>query len=320
MTAMSRRVVVLEGPDGGGKTTLARAICERTGARYVHHGPYPGVGARALPRFYLDAIAPALVGDADIVVDRSWLSELAYGPVYRGRSRIDALDLRMLDRVLARCRTTVVRCLPPVEACLAAFRARSETEYLPTEGLVRKVYDRYVSALGSWTALPVVTFDYTRGDGATRVDALWSSNATAPWRTATIGSGWCDAPVVVVDETVGNHKSVDPWLRYPFVSFADAGCSRWLARELETAGIPESALRWVNANDPGIESVFGRTPVRVVLALGQVAAQRVVGVYGGVPWVVDHPQYLKRFQRKRGRLDEFRQVLGRLARLLNGGT
>ena len=40
---LSRELTIFEGPDGAGKTTLAKAYAELTGARYVHFGPLPRV-------------------------------------------------------------------------------------------------------------------------------------------------------------------------------------------------------------------------------------------------------------------------------------
>lgn len=76
------RTVVLEGCDGTGKTTLARAL-ESAHAFTVIHSPrtpdHVGLAAR-----YRDILR--LPGR--LALDRAFVSELVYGPLLRGRSRL----------------------------------------------------------------------------------------------------------------------------------------------------------------------------------------------------------------------------------------
>jgi hypothetical protein len=106
--------------------------------------------------------------------------------------------------------------------------------------------------------------------------------------------------VVLVGERP-NPNATQPYLG-PFCSASGVGCSAWLARQLEEAGVRERDLYWINAFDEhGAETspVFlADLKPRAVIALGQVAAtwceRHLVGVcfdYHSVP----HPQHWKRF-------------------------
>ncbi|GAA3168664.1 MULTISPECIES: hypothetical protein [Streptomyces] len=81
--------LVLEGPDGVGKSTLAQRLSLH-GFRVIHSPRTPD---------HLDLATryrEILSGAGRILFDRCFVSELVYGPLYRGRSRIawsEALDL-----------------------------------------------------------------------------------------------------------------------------------------------------------------------------------------------------------------------------------
>jgi thymidylate kinase len=158
-----KRIVILEGPDGAGKTTLAQRYAE-AGARVVHLDRYPGV--KSLARIHLAAMLPALSGVSDIVLDRAWITEWIYGDVYRGgKVRINSERRAELEAIASFCETKVILCLPPLEACLETFRKRREREYLKDEEALRQVWQTYDFrySSGILTSLPVELHDYTRG-------------------------------------------------------------------------------------------------------------------------------------------------------------
>jgi hypothetical protein len=290
----SKRLWVLEGPDGGGKSTLAVDLAARTGADVVHCGPFPQVH-HGLGRLYVEAMLPALLGHRDVILDRSWLSEPIYAAARRHeRSRLSPVELRMLERVAARCQTTVVRCRPPLATCLDAYRARKPIEYLRDEAQLAAVWHLYDKLA---TGLPTVDYDYTN----TVVDTVaylldGRAPSTAAHQLGVASAGYLDAPVLLVGEAFAAHKEQDPLYQAPFVSFGAGGCSRWLTAQLERAGVPERQLLWVNA-DQNLVAVFFNARPKVVVALGEAAAMAVAAAApAGVKVVqVAHPQHAKRF-------------------------
>jgi hypothetical protein len=124
---------LLEGPDGAGKTSLAERLLTAADAdgwetAYLHNGPsgdLPGSLYRHYRAQLLEAAEMAEDGVA-YCVDRSWVSERVYGPVYRGHSRITEGQSRRLEHLALRWGFTIlgVRAEPGVR--LRRVRARGE--------------------------------------------------------------------------------------------------------------------------------------------------------------------------------------------------
>lgn len=75
-------VFVLEGPDGGGKTTLAKTLQAKLGAHYLH-STYKFKGKMAAYHYAQLRKALRLAQTKPVVLDRWWPSEIVYGNTYR---------------------------------------------------------------------------------------------------------------------------------------------------------------------------------------------------------------------------------------------
>jgi thymidylate kinase len=160
-----RRIIIFEGPDGAGKTTLAQAVAMELGATYHHHGPYLEVVDGAdLATIYRRSFLPAMRGTEDVVLDRCWMSELPYGLAFRngldrlGRARVEAIEHTLA--YASQARTSVYLCLPTWEVVLKNWQSRRENEFLPDEIRLRMVYDWYTEhSYAGMTSLPVCAID-----------------------------------------------------------------------------------------------------------------------------------------------------------------
>lgn len=272
-------VTILEGPDGGGKSTLARSLASKRGVT-VHFGLLDNLFENYLQvtRF----IDPVLC-------DRLHLSEQAYGPSVRGKDALPASQRRMLERVLLSKQAVVILCLPPVEVCLKAFNSRPETEYLQKEELLRAVYARYDTQLT--TDLPTVSYDYTSNKVAELLEKV--ELARSPLNLGPGVGQFSQRSTLLVGDQLNQGD-------FPFVSLT--GCSPWLADQLESAGVGEDQLYWVNAktaaDQPTDPDFIDKLQPAKVIALGEVAAGwcRDAGV---VHVQVPHPQFWKRFHHRR---------------------
>jgi thymidylate kinase len=91
--AAQYEVIVLDGCDGTGKTTLATALADCHGYALIHSARTPdGTDIAGRYRGILAQAGP-------LVLDRSFISELVYGPLLHGQSRLslaEAADLAVI--------------------------------------------------------------------------------------------------------------------------------------------------------------------------------------------------------------------------------
>lgn len=294
MTRTSKRLFIVEGPDGAGKTTLARALVAATGAHYVHLGPFPRV-EHGLARLYADALMPAVLGVADVVMDRSWLSERPYGAAFRGGADRLGGATRTLERLAWRCATLVVRCFPPWERVLENFgKAVSRTatshraEMLDTTAELSTVYAIYAQFQ---TSLPMLTVDPFAAALRHLLDRVLRCPASVPHDLAVPSAGNLRGKVTIIGQQFAEHDDSDHLYRWPFGGLSRDGCSLWLADHLEEAKVSERDLLWINADalTPAIKE--HRAPV---VAFGGVAARRLTELGRPPERSVRHPAHHRR--------------------------
>lgn len=157
---MMQRVYIFEGPDGGGKTTAAKALAMLVNGEYVHIGP-PTAGVGGMDVIYARQFsnACARAGDRPVVFDRFHLGERIYGRLYRGNDRLGEVGQFVLEDAIAmHRRVALILCLPPRHVAEANWRGRLAAEMLKDVATWTRVYASYTHAP---TRLPVMVYDYT---------------------------------------------------------------------------------------------------------------------------------------------------------------
>jgi thymidylate kinase len=111
------QTVVIDGCDGTGKTTLAGRLAAQ-GFTVVHCGPTPrGVD-------FADRYRNVLTQNGRLALDRCFLSELVYGPLFRGRSRISWATVLELATAVAARRGVFVHLTGSTDAVRSRLLAR----------------------------------------------------------------------------------------------------------------------------------------------------------------------------------------------------
>lgn len=305
-SATSKTVTIFEGPDGGGKSTMAKEFATHTNARYVHHSNYPSV-RESLPRMFLESMLPALLGYEDVVLDRSWESEPIYGDVFRnGKSRVTRSQMRALDRIALRCGGVIVRCLPPWEVARDTFNGRKSEELLDNDGQLRKVYDAYAGDyFDNSTNLNGVDYDFTNAlPGRSLSESAWSlrqlvehqREKTPPHPIQVASAGNLRAKILIVGESFAAHQDRDALYQLPFCGMF-GGYSPWLNYQLAQAKIQEQSLLWVSADElERYPELFNYVPqVTKIVALGVRASTTLHRLGRSGFKTFPHPQYTRRF-------------------------
>lgn len=152
-------IIVLEGPDGAGKTSLAEALQKKLGARYVHltyrfkdkMHLYHGAALRFCAR---------VAQDQPVILDRWWPSEIVYADAYRGGSTFAKYYL-LMEHIASKIGLVYVMCLPEDrEQYLEHFnKLKGQRVEMYNEGLNR-VYDGYSVMYSHYLSLKENVYRY----------------------------------------------------------------------------------------------------------------------------------------------------------------
>ncbi len=312
------RVVILEGPDGGGKTALADRLVQRYGFAYRHEGPPRGSNVSLLHRYGRKLERAAYGhGHRGVVFDRFHVGETVYGPVARGEDQVGRDGLTVMDRLLTATDSRLVFCLPPFSACLDVWSRRHAAgeEFITSKRNLRRVYDLYAKYAATHPNRMI--YDWRNVDQEKTVLGYCTGPRRRLPRHVT-GSPW--ASVLFVGERVNRSLEI-AGLDLPF--FDNNGSSAYLNDCLRRAGFVETEMAFVNALWPGgrrrdLNKVLEELPrVKVVVALGKVAEEVIMRqrIYLRFTWYpLEHPQHRKRFHHHRRapylrRLREIRRKL-----------
>ncbi len=316
---------ILEGPDKAGKSTFAMKLIEgHKRARISHTGP-PKKGD--LFRAYLKAsqkAAKEYLKGRTIVLDRHYLGEQVYGPIFRGGSRLSMWDQRRLELFL---NTYGARQLH-VSEVWQVMEKRYKTQK-PPDKLLRKFPVK--KALGVLWDIRAKYVEIFKTSGIQSMDA----RSTMPQELVD-GHSWVDrwpkvrdyfkhikgggigtlTPQFLIVGDVRN-KRTSKGLPYPF--FTDSGSSRWLGEVLEDAYAPWALIHITNSRkDDG--RFFTKKELAflcpgAIICLGENATKRVRRClpedkkYPEI-YSLPHPQYWKRFQsaNRNGYIRMLRQI------------
>ena len=273
------RHLILEGPDGTGKTTLAAVLRAGGGFDYSHEGPPPST-TTAL-RHYAGRLAGL---SQPTVLDRFHLGEMVYGPIVRGGSRLSPYALKLLNRVVTGFGIRVVLCLPDYDTAVTNWSRRNDVggEFLKD----RMDFARSFQAFEDFRAVVSNVYDYTHPYAD--LQALSYLSPLPCCAPGVIGSP--AASYLFVGE-----RSNEPF-DLPFMG--ERGASVFLNQALEHAGFREAEIAFTNALDQRGNAVNLAQRVssnQRVVALGRVAETELAGQGITVDDALPHPQYWARF-------------------------
>lgn len=126
--------IIIEGPDGAGKSTLAKSLA---GALDMNILKMTANGGQSVPE-YLQKLACD-----GVIIDRCWVSEQVYSDLFGREPRIDHDDAEALTELCEHTGIPIIVLLPPLHIVISRLNERGD-EYadIVCPNIV-EIYKRY---------------------------------------------------------------------------------------------------------------------------------------------------------------------------------
>lgn len=282
-------LIIIEGCDKSGKTTLAREISKRFNYEYQHFGapgPEPG---REYAEFLLNLKRPT-------VCDRFYIGEQVYGPLLRGKSLITNLQKAVIERLCRLRGAIVIYAQTPLEVCQERLaKSKDEDVTLKENEIAWKMFREVIEETH---ITPMCLYDSSKPDSINTLLAQLAPVLNTMRQMSGLASVYCSGigtifgdKMVVVGESLNERVT---WIGKPF----DRGVSsEFLYSCLREASVPESKLYFCNADKLTVEEAtfIRQGDTTPWLALGDKAHRKLSDLQIDHVWI-PHPQYWKRFK------------------------
>lgn len=156
-------MIIVEGPDGAGKTTLVERIFETFSGLAVMHSPGPDHDV--VERVHEALAYEVKAGNRPVVHDRLYWSELIYGEILRGEVAFNGDQREFIERTLGYLGVPIIFCLPQFDRVHTAVMNSEQMDGVhPAIGTIYQAYkDEYARAdehFGNGSGLNVMRYDY----------------------------------------------------------------------------------------------------------------------------------------------------------------
>lgn len=304
---------VLEGPDGAGKSTLAKQLAMGYDLQVNHFGP----PTKPALEEYLGFLA-AQGRSHRRVLDRFHLGESVYGPIYRGTPPLTVPDLCTIEWALMVRGYTMIHVSRSLKDLAHTLDERGD--WMVRTDQLGKIIETYWSVMQE-SFMPRITYDYTHH----KVEDIpkWPfiratmSQLYADHMGGYPGTGSLDPEYILVGERL-NPNLVEQSFNTPF-GYGMAATwlihaiwhNKWqskvyLTNAKKTTGderLVGREIRWLRAR----AAEAGR-PMPRVISLGKIAT-RVLENHQISCMPVHHPSYHRRFHFSKGPSDYARALV-----------
>jgi len=281
-------LIIIEGPDKSGKTTLAKKIEEQFHYKYAHFSAPGDDPASEYASFFSSISSPT-------VCDRSYFGERVYGPLLRGASKISDLQYAVIERICRLKGATFIYASTPLKVCQTRLYDNLTNKKISIKNN-KEAWARFKTLAPSCSLRPFLTYDATTQnalDGLLKhlgqlLPSLRSHAILARKCCTGVGTIY-GRKIVFVGEGLNKKKT---WLGLPF----DSGpTSNYLYEQCKKARIPEHKVYLCNAvNLTKREVAFLNLAKTTWISLGNYANLKLLNL-GVKHQSIPHPQYWLRF-------------------------
>lgn len=157
-------IIVVEGPDGSGKSTLVSQLARQTGYKVIHRvAPETQQDVDLMYLSYWEEMHRA----QNLIYDRAWYSDMVYGPIYRGKATITYNDMYRFEERMAKVGGMIIHCTDN-NLRLLWDRCQARGEDNPgNPSKFEEDYDKFVSVVMGFNRLmsiphyiPVVNYGF----------------------------------------------------------------------------------------------------------------------------------------------------------------
>lgn len=149
-------IIIIEGPDGSGKTTLAELLSKQTGYPVVHRTQPKTEEEKAK---MMDSYIELIKSGKNAILDRAWYSEMVYGPVMRDTSVIGYPAMYDLEKMLAKRGCIIIYCTDKPETLWRRATRRGE-DYITSYETFIKICEGFDKVMAVPHLVPVVKYGY----------------------------------------------------------------------------------------------------------------------------------------------------------------
>lgn len=126
--------IIIEGPDGAGKSTLAKSLADRLGMNILKMTANGGQS----PDEYMQKLACD-----GVVIDRCWVSEQVYPDLFGRDPRISGDDAEALTDFCRRAGIPIIVLLPPLHVVTSRLNSRGDEFADVVCPNIAEIYRRY---------------------------------------------------------------------------------------------------------------------------------------------------------------------------------
>lgn len=126
--------IIIEGPDGAGKSTLAKSLADRLDMNILKMTANGGQSARE----YMQKLACD-----GVIIDRCWVSEQIYSDLFGREPRIGNDDAEALTELCGFVGIPIIVLLPPLHVVISRLNTRGDEYADVVCPNITEIYKRY---------------------------------------------------------------------------------------------------------------------------------------------------------------------------------